>query len=101
MRMTGKRKMNGKVRLGRPMLITVALILLIVSVSFAATRRINQREEANAFQRLHEEAGTLARELELQKQNDQEQLQTIASVICEYEDLSSPRSKIFSLPILL
>lgn len=93
MRMTGKRKMNGKVHLGRPMLITVALILLIVSVSFAATRRINQREEANAFQRLHEEAGTLARELELQKQNDQEQLQTIASVICEYEDLSSPRVK--------
>ena len=38
----------------------------------------------------NEETDALAHQIELQQKNDQRHLQTIASVLSEYEDLSSP-----------
>lgn len=79
------------VRWGRPMAVTLILILLIIGGSFFATERINRREEENAFTRLYEETGALAVEVEEKMGSDREQLETVASVLSEYDDLSSPR----------
>lgn len=58
--MIRKVNLSNILRWGRPLAVTVLLILLIIGCSFLVTGRINRHEEANAFQRLYEEAGTLA-----------------------------------------
>ena len=85
-----KKSPKNSVRLRRPILVTAALIFLIIGSSFAATGKISRKEEADAFRRLYEETDALAHQIELQQKNDQRHLQTIASVLSEYEDLSSP-----------
>ncbi len=82
-----------RLRWQKPLTVTVLLVLLIVGFSFFVTSRINRREEENAFQRLYEETGSLAREIESKARDDRRQLETIASILSEYEDLSSPQVK--------
>ncbi|HJC24619.1 MAG TPA: sensor domain-containing diguanylate cyclase [Candidatus Eisenbergiella merdavium] len=89
--MIRKVNLSNILRWGRPLAVTVLLILLIIGCSFLVTGRINRHEEANAFQRLYEEAGTLAGEIESRAYDDRRQLETIAALLSEYEDLTSPQ----------
>lgn len=89
--MIRKINLSNMLRRGRPLAVTVLLILLIIGCSFLVTGRINRHEETNAFQRLYEEAGTLAGEIESRAYDDRRQLETVAVLLSEYEDLTSPQ----------
>lgn len=71
--------------------VTIALIAMIAAASLWVTDRVNQMEEARSFARLQEEAAGLAKDIESRVRSDREQLEMIATVVSEYQDLTSPR----------
>ena len=71
--------------------VTIALIAMIAAASLWVTDRVNQMEEARSFARLQEEAAGLAKDIEASVRSDREQLEMIATVVSEYQDLTSPR----------
>ena len=78
------------IRWGRPLITTGAMIVLIVAASFGVTNYINRMEEQRSFERLYEEADTLADNIEKYSANDREELEMLSAVIAGYGDLSSP-----------
>lgn len=84
-------KAQEDIRWGRSPLITTGLmIILIVAASFGVIRYINHMEEEKSFERLYEEAGSLADNIEMYADSDREELEMLSSVIAQYQDLSSP-----------
>ena len=77
------------IRKRKPVLITVLLLLAIVAGSFVLSGRINRLEEERSFERLYEETGNLAREVEKKIFNNREELEVLASMLSEYEELDS------------
>lgn len=71
------------------MTVTAILIALIISVSCGVSAWINHREEERSFERLYEEAGGIADEIEYNMKNDREELEMIAAVVASYNDLGS------------
>ena len=69
------------------MTVTAILIALIISVSCGVSAWINHREEERSFERLYEEAGGIADEIEYNMKNDREELERIAAVVASYNDL--------------
>lgn len=86
MKKNRKQRMNWQ----KAVIVTVGLILIISAGSFIASNWINKMEEEKSFERLDEEVGELAREIEANVKKDEEQLEMLATVIAGYEDLSSP-----------
>ena len=82
-------KVREKINWGRPMTVTAILIALIISVSCGVSTWINHREEERSFERLYEEAGGIADEIEYNMKNDREELEMIAAVVASYNDLGS------------
>ena len=82
-------KVREKINWGRPMTVTAILIALIISVSCGVSAWINHREEERSFERLYEEAGGIADEIEYNMKNDREELEMIAAVVASYNDLGS------------
>lgn len=83
-------KAQDDIRWGRPLITTGAMIVLIVAASFGVTNYINRMEEQRSFERLYEEADTLADNIEKYSANDREELEMLSAVIAGYDDLSSP-----------
>ena len=82
---------TNRIQWKRAMAVTVVLILLMGGGSFIVTNWINKMEEKSSFDRLYEETGKLAQNIEAYVKNDREQLEMIAAVIAGYQDLESPR----------
>ena len=80
----GKRKYWQK-----PMVVTVILILLMAAASLIVVKQINSYEERKCFDRLREETKELLRDIETNIKNDTENLELLARVVSEYEDLDS------------
>lgn len=85
-----RRKTQTDIRWGHSLLITGIIIALVVAASFGVTNYISHMEEEKCFQRLYQEAGDIADNIELYAANDREELEMIAAVISQYQDLSSP-----------
>ena len=85
-----QRKTQNDIRLGHSLLTTGVMIVLIVAASFGVTNYISRMEEERSFDRLYEEAGSLADNIEMYAENDREELEMLAIVLTQYEDLSSP-----------
>lgn len=77
-------------RRGSALAVTGILIILILAASFGVINYINTMEEERSFERLYEEAGDLADNIEMYSENDREQLQILSAVIARYSDFSSP-----------
>lgn len=75
---------------GHSLIITGAMIILIVAASFGVTNYISHMEEERSFERLYEEASSLADTIEMYAKNDREELEMLSAVITKYDDLSSP-----------
>lgn len=75
---------------GRPLLTTGILIFLIVAASFGVTDYISRIEKEQSFERLYEEADSLADTIEIYVENDREELEMLSAVLAQYEELSSP-----------
>ena len=86
--MTTGRK-NG-IRWYQSTLVTFLLVLLMVGTSFVATHRINQLEEETAYQQLQGETQELARTMEDRIASDREQLEIIATMIADWDNLGDP-----------
>ena len=86
--MTTGRK-NG-IRWYQSTLVTFLLVLLMVGTSFVATHRINQLEEESAYRQLQGEAQELARTMEDRIASDREQLEIIATMIADWDNLGDP-----------
>ena len=85
-----QRKTQTDIRWGSSLLITGIIITLVVTASLVVTNYISHMEEERCFQRLYQEAGDFADNIELYAANDREELEMIAAVISQYQDLSSP-----------
>ncbi len=85
-----RRKTQTDIQWGHSLLITRIIITLVVAASFGVTNYISHMEEEKCFQRLYQEAGDIADNIELYAANDREELEMIAAVISQYQDLSSP-----------
>lgn len=83
-------KKQDDIQWGGSLVTTVIMILLIVAVSFWATRTISRMEEERSLERLYEETGSLADNIEMYMNNDGEELEMLSAVITHYEDPSSP-----------
>ena len=83
-------KKQDDIQWGGSLVTTVIMILLIVAVSFWATRTISRMEEERSLERLYEETGSLADNIEMYMNNDREELEMLSAVITHYEDPSSP-----------
>ena len=82
--------MKSRIPWWRSLLATLLLIVLVVAASFVVTGRVNRMEVERSFERLHQEASALAKEIVTQKNNEQEQLKLLASVAAGWENLDSP-----------
>lgn len=80
---------TNEIHWGKAIAVTVALIILIVSVTYGAIGWINHREEESSFERLYESAGIMANHIETYIDSDREELEMIAAVIAQYDDLGS------------
>ena len=85
-----RRKTKHDIRWGRPLLTTGVMIVLVVAASFGVTNAISRMEEERSFERLYEEAGSLADSIEMYAENDREELEMLSAVVSQYQDLSSP-----------
>lgn len=85
-----KNKTQDKIQLGRSLIPTGAIILLVVAASLCLINYISHREEERSFERLYAEADNLADNIELYAENDREELEMISAVIAQYDDMSSP-----------
>ena len=85
-----KNKTQDKIQLGRSLIPTGAIILLVVAASLCLINYISHREEERSFERLYAEADNLAANIELYAENDREELEMISAVIAQYDDMSSP-----------
>lgn len=81
---------NGGMHWRKSLAVTLILIFVTVTLSFVTVRWINQAEENDSFERLYEEADSLARDIEIYAQNDREQLELLAALAAEYDDPASP-----------
>lgn len=92
---TGKRKKNEKQRKGiywqKSITATVGVILLVAALSYLLVCWINDREEQKCFDRLYEEAADLAENIENGAKNDREELELLAEIIADYDDISAER----------
>lgn len=79
----------------KPVAVMMVLIVMIISVSYAGIRWINHREEADSFNRLHEETAKIEDYIEAHITSDREKLETIAVVISQYDDLDSAELRAF------
>lgn len=79
----------------KPVAVMMVLIVMIISVSYAGIRWINHREEADSFNRLHEETEKIEDYIEAHITSDREKLETIAVVISQYDDLDSAELRAF------
>ncbi len=79
--------MKSRISWRRSLLATLLLIVLMIAASFVITGEINRMEEERSFERLHQEASSLAKEIETRKNSEQEQL---ASFVAGWEDWESP-----------
>ena len=87
---TGKRKNKKQEILWKsPLVVAVLLILLLIAASVLAAGWVNRMEEERSFEELYEETNRLAQEIEDEMENDREELELLAAVIAEYEDLTS------------
>lgn len=82
-------KKNNEIHWGKPIAVTVVLIMLIVSISYAVIGWINHREEEISFERLYESTGNMKNHIETHMDNDREELEMIAEVIAQYDDPGS------------
>lgn len=80
---------------GKPVAIMIALIVMIISVSYAGIQWINHREEAESFRSLHDETEKIENYIETHIASDREKLETIAIVISQYDDLDSAELQAF------
>ena len=86
----GKRKNKKQEILWKsPLVVAVLLILLLIAASVLAAGWVNRMEEERSFEELYEETNRLAQEIEDEMENDREELELLAAVIAEYEDLTS------------
>lgn len=85
-----KNKTQDKIQLGRSLIPTGAIILLVVAASLCLINYISHREEERSFERLYAEADNLAANIELYAENDREELEMISAVIAQYDDMTSP-----------
>ena len=85
-----KNKTQDKIQLGRSLIPTGAIIILVVAASLCLINYISHREEERSFERLYAEADNLAANIELYAENDREELEMISAVIAQYDDMSSP-----------
>ncbi len=69
--------------------VTISMMLLIAAVSYLLIWWINDREEKKCFEELYEEAEELVDEIQTAGNSDREELELLASMIAEYDDLSS------------
>lgn len=70
-------------------IVTIGMILLITLASFSAISWIKNTEEEKCFDELAGEAENMANNIEMHFSHDREQLELLASVAAEYDDLSS------------
>ena len=73
----------------KPMAVTLLLIFLVSAASFGVTYCVNQMEEAKCFERLHEETGEMIRLIEKNAAADRAQLEILALIVAQYDDLAS------------
>ena len=73
----------------KPMAVTLLLIFLVSAGSFGVTYCVNQMEEAKCFERLHEETGEMIRLIEKNAAADRAQLEILALIVAQYDDLAS------------
>ncbi len=71
------------------MIATGMMILLVVTISFGMISHINRMEEEKSFERLYEEVGTLADEIEMHVSNDREALEMLSSVVGKFDEMDS------------
>lgn len=74
----------------RPLAVTIALMLLVAASSFFVTKWVSKTEEDQCFVRLYQETHSLANEIESRAKSDREQLEMIAAVVAQCDDLQSP-----------
>lgn len=87
--MSRRRKRTENIRWQKSWAVTMGMILLIAAASYLATCWINKKEEEKCFAELYDEAGELASDIESYAANDREELELLATVIAEYEELES------------
>lgn len=80
---------RNEIHRGKPIAVTIALIVLIISVSYGGIRWINHMEEAESFKRLHEETEKIENYIEAHIASDREELEMITVVISQYDELDS------------
>lgn len=85
---------TGRSRKGRygisALVVTAALMLFILGISFFALHQIYRLEEERCFEHLYEEADDLARQIQHIADSDREQMQTLARLSASYDDLADP-----------
>lgn len=86
-----KKKQRDRLRWGGPLAVTSLMIILIVAVSFLVIHHINHMEEEKSFERLYEEADSLADMIETYAKGDRETLETLAAVAATYDDMHSEK----------
>ena len=80
-------KRQNDIQRGGSLVTTVILILLIVAVSFWATRTISRMEEERSLERLYEETGSLADNIEMYMNNDREELDMVMKKLSSIRDV--------------
>ena len=75
---------------GRSLATTGLMILFVVAASFGVIHRINRMEEEKGFERLYEEAASLADDIAMYVKSDREELEMIAALIANYPEPDSP-----------
>ncbi len=89
--MKREKKKSSQLRWGSLMAVSSLMIILIVTASFTAISRISHMEEERSFERLYEEADRLGDIIEMYMEGDREELEMLAAVIADYDDMYSEK----------
>ena len=82
-------KRSDEIHWGRSLIVTCLMVGVILVASICVFNYINNMERDRCFDRLYEEARNISSYIERGVNNDREQLELLATIIANHEDLSN------------